>query len=120
LLCDDCDYAVLIPDYQLTKADESLLFEFEVQFRGACDEPTLLACMHTLLTELLEDFPAEVFLTRPTVSSATLLYHHFVFLFYIVMMLYAITACGYQYRPMHQHLVAALGVLCASQCCALA
>jgi hypothetical protein len=57
--------------YQLTKADESLLFEFEVRFRGACDEPTLLACMHTLRTELLEDFPAELFLTRPIVSSAT-------------------------------------------------
>jgi hypothetical protein len=58
-------------NYQLTKADESLLFEFEVRFRGACDESTLLTCMHTLRTELLEDCPAELFLTRPTVSSAT-------------------------------------------------
>lgn len=46
------------------RSEESALFDFEVRFRTAGDEASLLGCIRLLRDEILEDFPAEVLLHR--------------------------------------------------------
>ncbi|KAG5181609.1 hypothetical protein JKP88DRAFT_246167 [Tribonema minus] len=53
-----------LPRVKLTKGDEQLLLDFEIRFRGCAEEATALSGLCHLWEELLEDFPAEVFLTR--------------------------------------------------------
>lgn len=49
---------------QHARSEESALFDFEVRFRTASTEASLLACIRYLRDDVLEDYPAEVILQR--------------------------------------------------------